>query len=292
MTAKLSLKTQLIVAFTMFFWGSAFVGIRVSLVSYSPGSMALFRFLIASFCMLLIYLGLKKRTPISWRECLKLLSLGATSIAVYHVALNQGEVTVASGIASFIVSQAPIITAVLAYFFLNERFTRLGVLGLVISFIGVFIIFKANDVAIRVELGVLYILIAALASSVYSVWQKPFLKKFHAIEVTAFLIWGGTFLLLFYLPDLWREIPKASLLATASVVYLGIFPAAIAYLGWSYVLSKMSASRATNYLYFMPIISSLMGWWLLGEVPAPMALFGCVIALVGVWVVNYSHARR
>lgn len=69
--------------------------------------------------------------------------------------------------------------------------------------------------------------------------------------------------------------------ATYAVVYLGIFPAALAYIAWSYVLNEISASDASLYLYAMPIISSLLGLVILHEYPSYQSICGGMLTLCG-----------
>ena len=291
-THTISLKTKLALAFTLFFWASAFVGIRIGLQGYTPGSLALFRFLVASVCMFFIYLGLKTKSNIKFIDKCLILFIGAVAVGGYHVALNYGELTVSSGIASFIISQSPIITTAFALIFLGESLPPLGYLGILVSVVGVTFIMLGQDHSFNFELGNLYIFAAAVAGSIVTIWQKPFLKKYHAIEVTAYLIWGSVLSLIFYLPSMIQEIHTAPAVATYAAIYLGIFPAALAYLAWSYVLADMPASRASNFMYFMPLIATLLGWIGLNEVPGVLAMVGGIVALLGVWVVNLSYQRR
>ena len=68
MKIQYSIKTRLAVWITVALWASAFVGIRAGLESYTPGSLAALRFLVASFCMLILYMRLPNRNRISWRD--------------------------------------------------------------------------------------------------------------------------------------------------------------------------------------------------------------------------------
>jgi drug/metabolite transporter (DMT)-like permease len=285
----ISFKAKLALAIAMVLWASAFVGIRAGLQSYSPGALALFRFVIASVCMYFIYMRLPNRSKINITDMLWLLTLGAVAVGVYHVALNNGELLIPSGTASFIVSQSPVITTVLAIIFLRERLTFYGFLGMAISVFGVALIMIGGNAELKFHIENLYILLAAVMGSLYSVLQKPFLKKYHAIEVTAYIIWGATLPLLFYLPELTQQIARASNAATWATIYLGIFPAAIAYVAWSYALKEMPASRASNFMYLMPIVSTLLGWLCLSEIPLWISLVGGCVALMGLWLVNQSY---
>ncbi|OGT53370.1 MAG: hypothetical protein A3E84_01675 [Gammaproteobacteria bacterium RIFCSPHIGHO2_12_FULL_42_13] len=285
--AKFSLITAVL------FWASAFVAIRAALQGgYSPGGLALMRYLIASLCMLSVFLSLKSTVSITRRDKMSLLVIGMIGIGCYNVTLNYSELTVSSGIASFIVSQSPLITTLLAVIFLNERVSKYGILGFFISISGVALITLGEQETFRWGQGMICILLATLVGSLYSILQKPYAKKYHAIEVTAYVIWGGALPLLFYLPNLIHDLSRASAAAHWATLYLGIFPAAISYIAWSYALAEIPASRAVSFLYFSPFIATFLGWLWLDEVPVSLSFLGGVLAVIGVWLVNRVKIPR
>lgn len=287
----LSLKTRLAVVTTVVLWASAFVGIRAGLETFSPGGLALLRFLIASLCLFIIYLH-RPHAPLNWRDLAFMFLNGVIGVGVYHIALNYGELVVPSGIASFIISQSPVITAVFAILFLNEKISLYGFLGMLVCVSGMLLIACGENKEFKFYTGVTYIFISAIAGAIFSILQKPVLKKYDAIDVTTYTIWSGTLTLLIFSPQLVHDIQHASLASTLSVIYLGIFPGGIAYMTWSYVLSAMPASRAVSFLYFMPVIATLLGWAWLGEVPVILSFVGGLVALAGVWIVNHSYKSQ
>lgn len=288
----MTLKTRLVIFFTIFLWASGFVGIRAGLEDYSPQGLALLRYLIASLCMSIFYFRLPKRNVIAWPDKLALLAVGVVGIGVYNLSLNYGELSLSSGISSFIISQSPLITMVIAILFLKERLNFLCVLGFTISVFGVFMIALSEKNGFTWDKSIIYIFIATLSAGFYSVLQKPYLSKYHSIEVTTYIIWGGTLFLLFCTPALKQDLAKASWETTLVVAYLGIFPAALGYLAWSYALSQIPASRAASFLYYMPFVATLLGWLYLDEIPVWLSIAGGIIAILGVWLVNYSYARN
>ena len=135
-------------------------------------------------------------------------------------------------------------------------------------------------------MGSLFVFIAAISTSIYFVVQKPMLVKYSSLEVVTYAIWFGTLTMLPGLHGIREEMADASMVSTVSVVYLGVFPAVVAYVAWSYVLSRMPASRAATFLYVVPVLSILLGFLLINEMPTIVSLVGGGVVLSGVFVVN------
>jgi drug/metabolite transporter (DMT)-like permease len=184
---------------TALFWGSSFVGIRASLLEYSPGHLVLLRFLVASMvlgiCALVIRMPLPKLKDIP-----NILLLGGGGITISHVALVHGQVTVTAGAASLLNACTPIFTALLSTVFFGERLGTWGWLGIATSFSGVALIAFGEGEGINFNLNALLILLAAFSLSLYFVFQKPYLQRYNVFELTTYTVWAGTFFMLILYP--------------------------------------------------------------------------------------------
>ncbi|MCL6567660.1 MAG: DMT family transporter [Deinococcota bacterium] len=270
---------------TLIPWASAFPGIRAGLEGYSPGHLTLLRFLVAS--IVLVVYALVVRMPLPERkDWPAIFGLSLLGIFLYHTALNYGEVTVASGPAALLIACGPVFTALFSSRFAKERISPWGWLGIAIAFTGVALIALGQEGRLEFAPGALLILLAALSTSIYFVFQRPLLRKYNPLHFTAYTIWAGTLPMLIFLPGFWQELHTAKASATLSVIYLGVFPGALAYLTWTYALSRAPASQVTSFLYVNPVIAAAIAYFWLGEVPTSLTIIGGAIALAGVVVVN------
>ncbi|WP_293178466.1 DMT family transporter [Oceanithermus sp.] len=272
-------------AVALLLWASAFAGIRAGLAGYGPFHLALLRFLVASVALLAYALVARIRPPRA-ADLPRIGVLGFFGITVYHLALNYGETTVSAGSASLLIASGPIFTAVLAVIFLGERLSAWGWVGITLGFAGVALIAWGEGEGLRFDPGAFWIVVAAFSTSLYFVFQKPLHRRYTPLEVTAYTLWAGTLWMLPFWPGLPAAVAGAPAAATWSVIYLGLGPAALAYVLWTYALSRLPASRVTSFLYLSPALAIVIAWLWLGEWPSALSLVGGGIAVLGVLVTN------
>jgi drug/metabolite transporter (DMT)-like permease len=277
---------------TLFFWASAFVAIRHLGEEVSPGALSLGRLLVGSLTLGALLLTRPRRWP-GRRDWPGLVVCGVLWFGLYNVALNEGERRVDAGTAAMLIQIAPILIAILATTFLREQPTWYLGVGLVLAFGGVCLIgFATSGEGGRDWVGVLLCVVAAAAYSISMILQKPLLGRLSALEVTWFACSIGAVVCLPFAGDLVRTVTEIPLGSVGWIVYLGIFPTAIAFTTFAFALARMDASNLGVTTYLVPPITIALGWLFLREVPPPFAIVGGVVCLVGVAVARIRPRSR
>ncbi|WP_405531285.1 DMT family transporter [Streptomyces canus] len=276
---------------TVILWASAFVSIRSAGAAYSPGALALGRLLSGALALGVICLirreGLPPRS--AWRG---IAVSGVLWFGFYMVVLNWGEQQVDAGTAALVVNIGPILIALLGARLLGDAMPPRLLAGMAVSFAGAVTVgLSMSDDGGSSVLGVILCLLAAIAYAGGVVAQKPALGSATPLQVTTFGCFTGAAVCLPFAGQLVSEAADAPASATLNMVYLGVFPTALAFTTWAYALARTTASRMGATTYAVPALVVLMSWLALGEVPGLLTLAGGTLCLAGV-AVSRSRARR
>jgi drug/metabolite transporter (DMT)-like permease len=282
------------VSVTLVFWASAFVAIRHLGQDFTPGSLSLGRLLVGALALGLVAAPqLKGKPKPTGREWASIVTIGVLWFGIYNVSLNEGEHHVDAGTASMLLQVSPIIIAVLATVFLSEKFSPYLAVGLGLAFAGVVLIGTADsDGGNRDLVGVLLCVVAAIVYSISVILQKPLVARLSALVVTWLACTVGAIVCLPFAGQLVDDVRAAPTSSILWVVYLGVFPTAIAFTTYAYALRHMSASNLGVTTYLVPPITIVMGLVFLSETPPSIAYAGGVLALLGVAVARRKPKPR
>ncbi|HEH8246626.1 TPA: DMT family transporter [Staphylococcus aureus] len=284
---KLRDTTFLSYLFTIILWGSAFPMIKIALNDFSAESLSAFRLILATIILLPFVIIKKLPTP-ELRDIPVIFILGFCGFVIYHTALNFGENLISAGISGILVSTTPIFSSALAYIFLKEHFSKWNWLSSLVAFIGISIISISKDDYTTINvLGVFIILLASFSESLYFTFQKKYIEKYGFIAFTLYTIMASSPFMLIFIPEIINDIHGATFTSIVSVLYLAIFPTIIPYVLLAYIVKSVGVSDATMSLYLTPIVSLLLSYLLLDELPTTLAIIGGIITLLGVSLSNF-----
>ncbi|MGE8153495.1 DMT family transporter [Pseudomonas vancouverensis] len=282
------LKIILAMAFVVACWGFSPTGIHIGLQAYDPVHLALARFLLASLFMAVIAVFKGIRLP-KWRDVPLMMGLGFFAVSLHHVAINFGQQGVSAGASSVLAQTTPLFSTLLARFVFKDRVSAWRWSCVLLGLIGAVIVVAGDHGLGSIDAHGLLILLAAVSWSLYFALQKHHSGRYDGLTLVCYTVWSGTLLLLVFLPGLLDQVARAPMRVQFAVIALGVFPSALAYLAWAYVLAHVDLSRATMTLYLTPPTAMVIASFILGERPTLMIVVGGLVVLTSVLALNLER---
>jgi len=275
-------------------WASTFAATKLGLVEIAPITLAFLRFLIASF-ILVIAVWLTKQSK-QLKNAFKqdtpfFLLLGLTGIALMFILENFAIKFTSTSEAAIIMNSDPILIAILAYFFIGEKFNKYKVLGILLGFVGVLIvIFNKTDFASLIKtqsfLGNMLALASSFAWAIYTIMIKKRVDKYGPTIVTTIAsIFGAIFLLIAMF--LFEGLPNFGSYTMNSwllVLYLGVIVSGLSFFLWNYALKHFEASKVGMYWFLVPVIAVIIGISLFKEELTAQMIIGTLLIFTGIYL--------
>jgi drug/metabolite transporter (DMT)-like permease len=291
---RVRLPLPVMVAAFCLLWASAFSVAKLAIADCPPLIVLTARFLLAGVVILgaAAFFGLRLR--LSRRELLLFALLGIANQAVYLGLSYVGIRGTSSGLAALVISANPVLTAVLAVAFLNERMTWRKAIGLLLGVAGVaFVVESRMAGGVDHPVGVA-LLLAALVSLVGgTILYKKFAPSgglWVGNGVQSLAAGLATLPFAFAFENVGDIVPSWRL--AGSLAYLALFVSIFAYLLWFHLLNVSGATAASAYHFMMPPLGLLFGWLLLGEQVALTDLIGIVPVAIGIYLVTRPASSR
>lgn len=265
---------------TIVMWALSHIWIRVALTHFSVFSLGFLRYFCAS--VTLILLGCFVKIPLPEKKDAPWFFLcGATGFFLYMICYNIGAKTTTVATSGVILSTAPVFTVLLSIVFLKEKITLIQWLAVGMEFVGILLI-TAYGTVFQINIGVLWLLLAALSLSVYNLVQKKLTTKYSALQSTTYSIFAGTALLAIFLKPSIVQLQTAPREPIINILLLGIFASAVAYATWAKAFEKaQNTAQVSNYMFLMPLMTGVMGFWFFDEIPTLSTWVGGACILLG-----------
>ncbi len=294
---------HLVALVTVAIWGSTFVYTKLLLLSgLSPAQIFTLRFLIA-YVLLVVFSFCQGRRfrcfSGSLKDELLMLALGVTGGSLYFLTENESLNYTTTTNTSLIVCSCPLVAALLiSLFYKSQRLRKMQALGSLIAVVGVAVVVLNGRFVLHLSpIGDALALAANLCWAFYSLLLIPVNNKYDAVFITRKVFFYGLLTMIPYFFIRQTELPSFMggsldlhvLLQSgvlANLLFLGCVASMLCFLLWTWVMRKLGAVVATNYVYINPIATVVFAWWILSEQITPFFVLGSVLILMGMYLAD------
>ncbi|MFW6318217.1 MAG: DMT family transporter, partial [Halorubrum sp.] len=269
-------------------FGGTFVAAKAGLAHLPPLFFVAVRFDIGAVVLVAFAATRLSRAELRPRtvgDVAGILATGVLVIGLTNALLFVGQQSVTSGVAAVIFSLNPILTPVFAGLLLaDSRLSGRGVAGMGLGLLGVVLVANPSPSALLGGgLGVPLLFAAAVTSAFGAVAIR---RADATLSSTARTVWGVPLAaVLSHALSFGAGESVASLsvppVAVAALLYVGVFSGAVAYLAYFALIDETGATRSNLLFYFVPIVSAVGGWALLGETLSVLSVAGFGVIFLG-----------
>ena len=267
-------------------WGSSFVAVEIALENYSPLLIAFIRIALAALILLPFVFYKSLSFPKDTKTISILIIAGILNNAIPFFLISWGQQYINASTASIMLACGPFITLILSHYVTDdEKFTLYKLLGVILGFLGVFILLGDDFVHQRHD--AIYGEIAILLSTIGYIGSGLLLRKVSHLSVTVCSTSMFITATLFLTPFVFftQKIETLSLNnSLVAIIFLAVVPTAIASLIRVRMVQKVGVQFMSQVSYLIPIFAIFWSFVFFGEIPKLAAVFALGFILIGLFI--------
>ncbi len=266
-------------------WGSSWTAVKIGLQDAPPIWSSGLRITIAGLILLIYNLAARNSFPRGWRQKWKVAWPGILMFGCSYFMVYWGMQYISSALGSILFAAFPFFIIIfIATIFKYEKITLLSIIGVLIGFSGIIIIFAGPiNMDNSALFGAVLLVLATSASAYSTVHIKVYLGDQPILPmITMQMILGGVLTLIVALAteDLGRF--NATFASVGSILYLATFGTILTFVGYYWLLRKISTVTLSLMTFISPIVAVFLGYLILNESLTTQDFIGSALVLTGV----------
>ena len=273
---------------SMLLWGMSFVWTAILLKDYTPITIIFLRLGISSAFMFLI-LWLSNAFQRIKKEHFLLFFMSALfNPFFYFIGENYGVMYTSPTISAVIIATIPLMAPIAAWFLLKERLSRLNILGLVVSFMGIIIMLVNSSLKLDADpKGIGALLFAVMSAVFYSIALKKLSDHYKPFFLIAVQNLIG---MIYFLPlFLWFELDNFRMVKPNGEMIFSLFSLAILCSSFAFVLftiamRSIGVARVNVFSNLIPVFTGIFSYFVIGEQVGSQKIMGIIIVISGLFL--------
>ena len=287
----------LALAITSIVWGTTWVASKIGVAEMPALQMAYIRQFLGGICFVLFFILYRKLSFPTRKEFVWLLIMSLLMFVLANGLSTWSLNYIPTGLSALVGALYPLSVVIIEMvFFKNRNMTILTFVGLLLGITGIGIVFYENAFQHHPEgfiFGVVLSVIAMLSWSVGTiviVRKKTSLNPYYA---TGWQMLIGAFILFIVAETTQLTISINNISATAwgAITYLVLAGSLLAFIAFIYSMKKLPPAISSLYAYINPLVAMVTAAIVLHEKLTIYILWGAIVTLAGVFMVNYSIKR-
>lgn len=279
-------RNYLLLASLIMIWGSSFLLTDRSLLFFTPEQVVTYRLTIGALSMLVISIIYSKRLLVSIRTWFHFSIYAVIGNILPYLLISVGQTSITSGMAGLLMAVMPLVTIVLAHFFLpDDKLNIFKIFGFILGISGViFILAPSITNGSNSTFGIFLVLAAACSYSVNTIIAAKLTSYDPIVSSTCVLILASLISFIIWPETLQFTFSDIPLLSGSSIVLLGILPTGIAAYIYFIIINSAGATFLSNINYLIPVVAFFLGALLLGEELLIQNIIALIFIISGIFI--------
>jgi drug/metabolite transporter (DMT)-like permease len=269
-------------------WGGMYVVSKIMLITIQPMALMWIRYVVALLTLGVAMLVSKQSWKIRKRDLPLVMMIGVIGYGLSIGTQFWGTKLSTAQMGAIITSATPAFMVLFGRWILGEKITVRRALSVGLATIGVLMIVGMGGFSHGDEWGGVILFVAALTWALMSVLVKRVPQGYSQLTVTMYAIFTATMMitpnaveqLAHTTPAIWLQ-P----MLWGGILYIGVLSTAGAFFLWNKGLQMVEASSGGLYFFFQPLVGTLLGWLILGEVVGLSFWIGAALIVISVLLV-------
>ena len=287
-------KTDLWLLLAVIIWGSDFFFAKIALREVSPMNFAAMRTTISAIILVPLFIKREKNWLVSFKHFLCLVGLAFLGIFLTRVLMSVGLSLTTASNSALIMATSPIFVLIASSLFLRSEVTLGPILGILLSFLGVFLVIRGDwgrwSAATETFKGDIFMIAATISWAMFNTLVKRMLKEHSSLKVTAYVMFIGMILLSPFLPNDkaggWVGI---SGLTWVSILFVAVMGNCLSYFLWIRGIQNIGPLRTVLYQYLMPVTTIILAVPFLNETLTVLQVLGAGVVFGGIFLARYER---
>lgn len=268
-------------------WGFNVIATKLLVVSFMPVTMTALRIFTAGVCVFIILFCFRLVRKPSKKEFLYILICSFFNVVGHHYFLSIGLKATSASNGGLILGMGPILTTILAIFFLKNKVTFLRFCGIIFGFIGIFFIVFQNEKSLQsISIGDVHVFLSIFLQAISFIMIKKISSTLDPRLMTGYmLVIGSIFLFmisLFVEPNGLQSMANGSLGIWTVFLASAILATAIGHMTYNYAIGKVGATESAIFINLNPFFALVGAVLFLGEVISTIQVIGFIFIIFGV----------
>ena len=280
-------------ALVCFLWGTTWIASKEAVRHMPPLQMAGIRQLLGGLCYVFFFVARGERWP-QGKEWTSILVLSFLNFLLANGLSTWGLKYISSGLGAIMGAIFPLWLVVIGLFSVKTKMPNKAILGLLLGFGGVCIIFYehlSDFLNADFRLGILLSLGATWGWAFGTIYTKKHAAKFNPYFSIGLQMVISGIALTGIAHTTTDTIPLTAIpwQSWTAIAYLVIFGSIISFIAYLYALQNLPTEQTSLYAYINPIVAILLGWLIFSEALTLFIAIGGLVALLGVYLVNKAY---